>query len=95
MKTHLRTNLTCFVLSFLFLISSNLTAQFTRHDTWLEMDDGIKLDVTRFTPTSEKSESGYPAIVFVHGLGGSKFQPMNSAREYAKNGFVTVTYSVR
>ena len=95
MKAHFRTNVICFLLGSFFLISSNVNGQFSREDIWLEMDDGVKLDVSRFTPLSEKPAPGYPAIVFVHGLGGSKLQPINSAREYAKNGFVTVTYSVR
>ena len=77
------------------LLLSNILAQPLRQDFWLEMEDDVKLDVTRFTPVSSPPAGGFPAVVFVHGLGGAKSSPMNKAASYADDGYVTVTYSVR
>ena len=83
------------LLLFLIILQPTANAQVTRQDLWLEMDDGVKLDVTKFIPSGQQPQGGFPAIIFVHGLGGSKQRMFNNARDYAQNGFVTVTYSVR
>ena len=79
----------------LFIFVTAVTAQFRRDDLWLRMNDGVRLDVTRFTPIDQPPSGGFPAVVFVHGLGGSKENMMLVAREYADSGYVTVAYSVR
>lgn len=85
-----------YILSLFFaILPSHTTTQSTRDDFWLEMGDGIMLDVTRITPTGDQPPGGFPAIIFVHGLGGSKTIKMAEARSYADSGYVTVTYSVR
>ena len=76
-------------------VASHTLAQPSIEDFWLEMDDGVKLDLTRITPAEEPPQGGFPAIVFVHGLRGSKENMMRNARTYADSGFVAVTYSVR
>ena len=66
-----------------------------RDTLWLEMDDGVHLDATLFRPVDPTPEGGFPAIIFVHGLGGSKLQMEPRAEYYARRGYVTLAYSVR
>ena len=84
-----------FVINIFLSFFSILYAQPQQQDFWLEMDDGVKLDVTYFIPAGMVPVGGFPGIVFVHGLGGSKGVMINKALQYAKNGFATVAYSVR
>lgn len=83
-------------IQFLFLINF-AKAQYTSENLWLTMDDGIRLDVTLLTPDFQPPPGGFPAIVFVHGLGGSKNSESirRPAQEFAGSGYVTLTYSVR
>lgn len=37
-----------------------------------QMDDGVRLTPSLFTPDSTAPPNGWPAIVFVHGPGGSE-----------------------
>ena len=66
-----------------------------RDTFWLEMSDGVHLDVTVYKPVDLPPPIGFPGIVFVHGLGGSKYQMEQIAQEYANHGYVTLAYSVR
>ena len=61
-----------FVINIFLSFFSILYAQPQQQDFWLEMDDGVKLDVTYFIPAGMVPVGGFPCIVFVHGLGGSK-----------------------
>lgn len=55
-----------------------------------------QLDCTIIYPYSIKdSYKKYPCIIYCHGLGQSKEYVIQSAREYAKNGYVTFVYSMR
>ena len=84
-----------FFVLLVFIATPRTLALSVIEDFWLEMDDGVKLDLTRITPAEEAPQGGFPAIVFVHGLRGSKENMMRNARTYTDSGFVTVTYSVR
>ncbi len=66
-----------------------------RETLWLKMDDGVHLDVTLYKPVDPAPPGGYPAIIFVHGLGGSKLQMEPLAEYYATKGYITLAYSVR
>jgi len=59
----------------------------------VRMDDGVSLNTTVFVPMETPPEKGWPAVLFVHGLGGSK--SVGSARSYARQGYVTMAYTVR
>ena len=59
----------------------------------VRMDDGIHLNVTVWQPALPAPEDGWPAIVFVHGLGGSKAAA--AARRAAARGYVGLAYTVR
>lgn len=59
----------------------------------VRMDDGVHLNVTVWHPALPPPEDGWPAIVFVHGLGGSKAAA--AARRAASRGYVGLAYTVR
>jgi len=40
--------------------------------TFVRMDDGVRLKTSLFMPDGTAPPNGWPAIVCVHGLGGSK-----------------------
>jgi len=75
-----------------------LSIAFAQVDTvefWLTMDDSIRLDCSRFIPSTSPPEGGYPGIIFCHGHNGSKFSNYFKATRYAEAGYFCVTYSVR
>lgn len=61
--------------------------------TFVRMDDGVRLNTSVFIPDGPEPRSGWPAIVFVHGLGGSK--TIAAARRAAGRGYVGLAYTVR
>ncbi len=63
------------------------------HETMLVMDDGVELNASVFVPAGSPPEGGWPAIVFVHGFGGSK--PIGPAKAAAQRGYVGMAYTVR
>jgi predicted acyl esterase len=79
----------------LFAISFTALAQDTpkRQDVMVKMDDGVELNTVVFQPAAPAPSGGWPAVVFVHGLGGSKV--VRPAEEFAKLGYVTMGYTVR
>ncbi len=64
-----------------------------RSDAFVAMDDGVRLNASVFVPEGAAADAGWPAIVFVHGLGGSK--PAAAARRAAGRGYVGLAYTVR
>ena len=76
------------------LVVSLATAQPVRDTFWLTMDDSVQIDCTTFMP-QDSPPGGFPGIVFVHGLGGSKTSCEAMAQTYAGYGYVTLAYSVR
>jgi predicted acyl esterase len=80
----------------LVLLTAGLAlAQPVRDTLWLTMDDSVRIDCTRFTPQGTPPPDGFPGIIFVHGLGGSKSDCEPGAQIYAGLGYVTLCYSVR
>lgn len=63
------------------------------HEEFVAVSDGVKLDVSVFVPAGEPPGGGWPAVVFVHGFGGSKTELQ--ARNLAERGYVGLAYSVR
>ncbi|HFE53495.1 MAG TPA: alpha/beta fold hydrolase, partial [Bacteroidetes bacterium] len=67
-----------------------------RSDFYLAMDDSVLLDVALFEPTKTAPDSGFPAVVLVHGLGGDKEDMADAAQLFvALDGYVALSYSVR
>jgi len=64
-------------------------------DMFVPMSDGIQLDALVAKPSTPVPASGYPAILLVHGFGGSKNNVRTLAGSFASQGYVSVGYSVR
>jgi predicted acyl esterase len=82
------------VLCLLFTLAASTVSQ-TRIDKFIPLSPSDSLDATYFIPSSPTPINGYPAILFVHGFGGSKNSTLASAQIYAQSGFATLCYSVR
>ena len=69
----------------------------TERETWITMNDGVKLDASVFTPGGKQPEDGWPGILLIHGHGdaGNKTSMFGRAKRYANRGYLTVSYSVR
>ncbi|MDA0745557.1 MAG: CocE/NonD family hydrolase [bacterium] len=70
---------------------------FSEQACWVEMNDGVKLDVSVCIPEGEVPEGGWPGLLFAHGHGdaGSKVSTLGQGRRFAERGYLTVCYSVR
>lgn len=64
-------------------------------DTTLVMDDGVRIDALYVLPVTPPPTEGHPAILLVHGFGGSKNNNRNLALGYARAGYAATAYSVR
>jgi predicted acyl esterase len=69
--------------------------QIIRKDTTIVMTDGIKLDVSVFYPDTTKPTAGWPAVIFCHGYGGSKYDYFVDALEQAADGYYCLCYTMR
>ena len=69
--------------------------QIIRKDTLIAMTDGIKLDVTYFYPDTTKPTAGWPAVIFCHGYGGSKYDYFLDATQQAQDGYYCLCYTMR
>jgi predicted acyl esterase len=79
----------------LVLGSFTATARTTR-DSSLVMSDGVHIETTLMVPPdSTRPASGFPVVVFIHGLGGNKDEIGLINTIITANGFASFTYSVR
>jgi predicted acyl esterase len=70
---------------------------FFEDNVTLAMDDGAKIAMTVYRPEGEPPAGGWPAIVFLHGLGGNR-QQMNALVEsagFAGRDYVVLTFDAR
>ncbi len=67
----------------------------TLRDTTLMMDDGVILDALYVYPSTPAPTEGHPAVLLVHGFGGSKSNNNAAAINLARDGYVATSYSVR
>jgi predicted acyl esterase len=70
---------------------------FFKDNVTLPMDDGAKIATTIYRPEGEPPPGGWPAIVFMHGLGGNR-QQMNALVEssgFAGRDYVLLTVDAR
>jgi predicted acyl esterase len=86
--------LACLVMAALGLGHTS-DSQPTRHDAMVRMDDGVELNTSVFAPDGRAPSSKWPAVVFVHGWGESKNLHLENCESYARDGYVTMTYTVR
>ncbi len=82
---------------FLLILCSGYESksQRTQHDTMVAMDDGVELNTTVLVPPAPTPPSRWPAVVFVHGWGASKNLHLENCELYTRDGYVTMTYTVR
>lgn len=64
-----------------------------RNDRFVSMSDGVEIDTTTWVPAGTPPGARLPAVIVIHGYGGSK--DVSSAREAAERGFVGFAYSTR
>lgn len=99
MKSFFKITVTVFII-FLFCSDSfsqklKPNFQIIRKDTMIAMTDGIKLDVTAFYPDTTKPAAGWPAVIFCHGYGGSKYDYFLDATQQAGDGYYCLCYTMR
>mgnify|MGYP002640993571 CR=1 FL=1 len=72
-------------------------ASFTESQTWLVMNDGVRLDASVLLPSVAGPDGGWPAVLLVHGHGdtGCKVSCLPRARHLVARGYAVVAYSVR
>lgn len=66
----------------------------TRTDFKLKLEDGVILDCSKFIPNSAPP-GGLPAVIFLHGFGGSKNDVIQFAENLAKEKYYTFAFSMR
>jgi predicted acyl esterase len=59
------------------------------------MDDGVRLAYDLYTPSTPAPAGGRPAVVVMHGLGGSKAEMAPVARFFQAHGYAALAFSVR
>lgn len=69
----------------------------TQTEHWITMNDDVKLDASTFTPNGDPPKNGWPTILFAHGHGdaGNKTSMFTRAQQYAQQGYLTISFSVR
>jgi predicted acyl esterase len=73
------------------------TSAFFKEDVTIPMDDGAKIAATIYRPNGEPPAGGWPAIVFMHALGGTR-QQMSALVEssgFAGRDYVILTFDAR
>ncbi len=74
--------------------SSNTVYPVMRTNFNLTLSDGVILDCSKFTPETAKT-GGLPAVIFLHGFGGSKNDVNPFAENLARYGYCTFSYTMR
>ena len=82
------------IIPVLFLTLAQASSQ-TVVDTTVVREDNVTLDALYVLPTTPPPVQGYPAILLVHGFGGSKNDNRAVALDYARRGYASAAYSVR
>jgi pimeloyl-ACP methyl ester carboxylesterase len=78
------------------LAAAGHASAFTKLDGTAKMDDGVTLATTLYLPDGTPPTAGWPGIVMLHGLGGSR-QDMNLLAEafFVDHGYAVLTYDAR
>ena len=59
------------------------------------MDDGVQVAYDLYTPDGPAPAAGWPAVVVMHGLGGSKDSMAQIAQVFRSGGYAALAFSVR
>jgi alpha-beta hydrolase superfamily lysophospholipase len=78
------------------LVLTGAASAFTKTDGFTTMDDGVRIATTLYLPDGVAPAAGWPAVMMLHGLGGSR-RDMNLLAEqfYAPQGYAVLTYDAR
>jgi predicted acyl esterase len=69
---------------------------FTRTDQLLGMGDGVSLASSLYTPDGAPPPGGWPAVLLLHGIGGSRGTVSEIAEQYlAPQGYAVLTVDAR
>ena len=69
---------------------------FTKHDGAEAMDDGTTITTSVYIPDGEPPTAGWPGVILVHGLGGSRKDTNQIAEQFfAPYGYAVLTYDIR
>jgi predicted acyl esterase len=69
---------------------------FTKQDAKVTMDDGVQIATTLYLPDGPQPTAGWPGVIMLHGLGGSRREMNLLAQTYFVNhGYAVLTYDVR
>jgi pimeloyl-ACP methyl ester carboxylesterase len=71
------------------------TLAFTRTEHVLTMGDGVSLAATLYRQDGVAPAGGWPAVLILHGLGGSRRDVEPIAREFALQGYFVLTVDAR
>lgn len=86
----------CGYLSLVLALGALVARAQTTIDSSLVMNDGVHIETTLvLPPDSTRPAGGFPAVIFVHGLGGNKDASALIGTIISANGFASFTYSVR
>lgn len=78
------------------LAAAGHASAFTKTDGTAVMDDGVTIATTLYLPDGTPPTAGWPGIVMLHGLGGTR-QDMNALAEtyFVPHGYAVLTYDAR
>jgi len=76
-------------------LSEKSHAQLLTQDVWITMSDGVRLEATIGRPLGFPPSGGFPAVVLIHGYGGSKNEMSQLMQIVALYGYASLAYSVR
>lgn len=79
----------------LFLLWAAPANAFSKQTGTRTMSDGTQIAYDLYTPSGTAPAGGWPAVVALHGLGGSKDDMAPIAAVFAAQGYVVLAYSAR
>ena len=68
---------------------------FTKEDGMQTMDDGVSLAYTLYTPDGPAPTGGWPGVVVLHGLGGTRGSVADISTGFADAGYAVLAYDAR
>jgi ABC-2 type transport system ATP-binding protein len=79
----------------LALAWTGTAAAFTKQDEVVTMADGTPVATTLYLPDGAPPAAGWPAVMFLHGLGGTRGDLTPIVEPYAAAGYAVLTYDAR
>ena len=70
-------------------------AAFSKQDGTQTMDDGVSIAYTRYTPDGAAPSGGWPGVMVLHGLGGTRGTVDQIASAFATAGYSVLAYDAR